>query len=79
MSKFGITAAIYFDMLEEQGGVCYICQGPEIGGRRLAVDHCHYTGKVRGLLCARCNRAIGMLEDSLELVERAAEYLRKYA
>jgi hypothetical protein len=57
--------------------VCAICRQPErTPGRALAVDHDHATGEVRGLLCGNCNRGIGFLGDSAELLESAAGYLR---
>lgn len=75
--RFGI-AVEYFRRLEvEQGGVCAICGGIE-EGRRLSVDHDHATGKVRGLLCGHCNRAIGLLRDDPARAERAAAYLREH-
>jgi hypothetical protein len=39
------------------------------------VDHCHATGKVRGLLCHNCNRALGLMQDNIENIKRAADYL----
>jgi hypothetical protein len=82
--KFGITRADYDQMLAAQGGVCAICgsdersinQGVE---RMLAVDHDHNTGKVRGILCERCNRAIGLLKDSPAILRRAANYIEQHA
>ena len=64
-------------MLEEQGGVCAICGGDE-NGRTLAVDHDHQTGQIRGLLCSKCNVAIGYLSDSLEILKNAFAYLEKH-
>lgn len=75
--KFGITKEIYDKMFADQGGVCKICGGPP-GKRSLAVDHCHKTGKVRGLLCSNCNVGIGNLQDDLNLLEKAAQYIRDY-
>lgn len=75
LRKYGITLSEYESLLEEQGGVCAICASPPTT-KRLAVDHCHTTGEVRGLLCERCNRGIGLLGDSLERVESAARYLQ---
>lgn len=77
---FGISEDDYLDMLESQNGVCAICLLPERTKRqgtlkRLCVDHDHSTGEVRGLLCQRCNLAIGYLEDSPERLQRAVEYL----
>lgn len=61
-------------MLTSQGGTCAICHGTATVGR-LAVDHCHLTGKVRGLLCTNCNTALGKLKDSKELLLNAINYL----
>lgn len=49
-------------MLEQQGGVCAICKEPNQDFRRMHVDHCHKTLRVRGLLCIRCNTTLGMIE-----------------
>lgn len=77
-NKFGITAEQYYEMYDQQNGVCATCHRPHAGyEKRLAVDHCHTTGKVRGLLCEACNRAIGMLGDNLDVVMRVHEYLRR--
>ena len=72
--SFGITEEAYAQMLAQQGGVCAICSS-DPGDKRLAIDHCHTTGKVRGLLCAECNHGIGKFRDSLTLLERAHGYL----
>lgn len=67
---------------EECGHKCNICgeQGwvmdPTRHKANLVVDHCHGTGKVRGLLCHNCNRALGLMKDSPELLRKAAEYLQ---
>jgi Recombination endonuclease VII len=63
-------------LLKEQNGLCAICGNKE-SERRLALDHCHDTGKIRGLLCGTCNTGIGMLKDSVELLEAATKYLSK--
>jgi hypothetical protein len=61
----------------EQGGVCAICgKPPKVGGRRLSVDHDHATGKIRGMLCTRCNTALGSFDDDIERITKAADYLR---
>lgn len=77
---YGITREDYLKMSEEQGHVCKICGCAETVKRRgkvirLAVDHCHQTGKIRGLLCCSCNRALGYFKDSPENLRKAAEYL----
>lgn len=64
---YGITLADFERMLEAQGGRCKICDAPppnkSLKSRRLLVDHCHKTGKVRGLLCHKCNTAVGIVEQ----------------
>ena len=70
-----ITYAEYEQMLIHQSSVCKICGGTNSSGVRLAVDHCHTTGKIRGLLCNKCNTAIGLIQDSALLAIKIAEYL----
>ena len=69
-------------MLQDQDGKCAICKREESACasitkkvRALAVDHCHVTGNVRGLLCRACNLGIGHFEDNLETLEEAIKYL----
>lgn len=77
---YGITLEQYNQMLEDQDGVCAICGKPdEVEGRRMAVDHNHDTGEVRGLLCGTCNRGLGNFQDNIEMLEKAKDYLVKYA
>lgn len=81
--KFGITLAQYRLMLAEQNGVCAICSQPETAVRAgkikfLAIDHCHSTGKVRGLLCQSCNQAIGHLNDDTARLRAAIEYIERH-
>lgn len=73
---YGITVDEYEAMLESQGGVCAICGGTEkIEGRLMAVDHCHTTGAIRGILCSNCNRSIGLLGDNIDILKSAIKYL----
>jgi len=77
--KYGITIEDYNEMFNKQLGLCAICGCDETSMRvhhRLAVDHCHDTNKIRGLLCNQCNRAIGMLHDNWQTLEKATNYLR---
>ena len=77
MRKFGITVSQYDRMLTDQEGRCAICKDPQAQlARNLAVDHCHDTGKIRGLLCLPCNTAIGLLKDSSDIVISLLEYLK---
>jgi len=74
---YGITLDHYKRLLAEQDNKCAICKKPEHEERyrRLAVDHCHNTNKIRGLLCQRCNRAIGLLKDNVDNLKSAIVYL----
>jgi len=80
-SKFNISYQDYLKLTEEQQNKCAICLNEETsqsnGGavKRLAVDHDHTTGQIRGLLCNNCNRAIGLLKDSPIILESAKQYL----
>jgi len=76
--KYGITSEDYNRMFAEQNGVCAICTHPELD-RRLSVDHCHETGRVRALLCAKCNRFLGVYKDKVDLFQRVVDYLRKHS
>ena len=73
-SNHGLSAAEYDRMIELQNNKCAICGKPETA-RLLAIDHCHASGDVRGLLCGRCNRGIGMFSDDVSKLEAAAKYL----
>ena len=74
--KYGITQADYDAMLANQGGGCAIC-GRKPGKISLHVDHVHGSDKIRGLLCFRCNNALGDLNDSPAFLERAVAYLSR--
>lgn len=79
--RYGLDKEAFDRMQAEQDGKCAICRQPPgeniraHWGGKLCVDHCHDTGKTRGLLCNDCNLAIGYIQDP-ETLERAAEYLR---
>lgn len=79
--KFGINYNQYQIMLQEQNNSCYICGEQEPAENKiLSVDHCHATGRVRGLLCSNCNTALGKFKDNIQLLNKAVEYLtRDYA
>jgi hypothetical protein len=79
---YGITLDQYNDMLSKQDGKCMICQSDNNGfynnkPKAFAVDHCHTTGKIRGLLCGDCNAGIGLLKDNIDLLNNAIKYLNK--
>ena len=79
--KYGITLEEYDHMVEKQHGVCAICASPEtavgVHGhvQRLAVDHDHKTGVIRGLLCANCNQGLGRFIDNPAILAAAIRYL----
>lgn len=83
--KYGISLEEYNALLAAQNGVCAICGKMEShihkSGKlkELAVDHCHKTKKVRGLLCFNCNQALGRFQDSMENLRRALAYLEKHS
>lgn len=76
--NYGMTLEEYNDMLESQNGVCKICCGLNTHSNRgnLYVDHCHSTGKVRGLLCNYCNSGLGNARDRIDILEKMIIYLR---
>jgi len=78
LKTYGITGEEFRKMVDLQGGVCRICNGKQKNNRSLAVDHCHETGKNRGLLCNRCNMGLGYFKDDATLMLLAIEYLKKY-
>lgn len=81
LRQYGLTAPQYDEMLEKQGFVCAICKKPESmlsrAGkvRELAIDHDHQTGKVRALLCYRCNIGLGLFDEDPNRLRAMAEYL----
>jgi hypothetical protein len=75
--KFGITPAEYAAILKSQQGQCAICEKPST--IRLAVDHDHATGQIRGLLCTACNRTIGQHRESPVWFQRALEYVIRHS
>ena len=82
-NRYGITLDHFNALNEAQEGLCAICLKEESAinrhtgePRRLAVDHCHSTGKIRGLLCTGCNTALGGFKDDVELLQKAIHYLK---
>ncbi len=81
---YGLTAKDYKLLYENQNKVCCICKHPETAVSRngkikkLAIDHCHITGKVRGLLCFNCNTSLGFIKDDKNILERMIEYINYF-
>ncbi len=81
LKKYNINYSDYLILLDKQRGVCNICKRLETRKLNnnflsLSVDHNHKTGKIRGLLCTNCNRAIGLLHDSIKALENAIKHLK---
>ena len=77
-ANYGLTLAQFDAMLEAQGGGCAICGTTEPRGMgRFPVDHCHATGRIRGLLCTECNKGLGNFKDDVRLLVRAIAYLQR--
>ena len=72
-SKFGITDKDYKIMFQNQKGKCAICKNT-----CSVIDHCHNTGKIRGLLCQRCNMGLGYFQDDKELLLKANKYIKNH-
>lgn len=80
LSRYGISLLEYEEMLRAQNNRCATCDKheTEVHKKRLHVDHCHETGKVRGLLCRSCNVALGFVEESEDTLTEMILYLRKF-
>ncbi len=78
-SRFGINNLQYDNILESQNNSCAICKKhKDEFSYHLVVDHCHATGKIRGLLCKKCNLGIGHLDDNIDILKSSISYLEKY-
>lgn len=75
LKSYNLTLEQFDELVLNQGGMCAICDQDA----HLHIDHDHSTGKVRALLCSNCNRAIGLLKESAEVITKAAEYVKKYS
>lgn len=76
--KYDLSPEDYTAMFESQEGRCALCRNEQSAKRALAVDHCHATGKIRTLLCDRCNIGIGMFKEDVTLLRAAIEYLEMW-
>jgi hypothetical protein len=82
-SEYGMSIEDYQELFDEQGGVCAICGNPETRQTEekfnwLCIDHNHETGEIRGLLCSKCNRSLGLFGDSIDFLYDAVRYLERY-
>jgi hypothetical protein len=76
--KYGITRASFDNLLATQNFSCAICQSKNFGYQGPVVDHNHLTGETRGILCGRCNIALGQIKDNEETATRMASYIQKF-
>ena len=80
-TKYNLTVEQFTAMHSDQQGSCLVCEQSidnvftGVEGKKSAVDHCHSTGKIRGLLCKTCNSGLGSLKDSPELLRKGADYI----
>lgn len=77
IKKYGLSPDQYDELSSQQGDKCVICGGINNNGKRLFVDHCHKTGKIRDLLCGNCNSGLGFFGDNPQVLANAIEYLKK--
>lgn len=73
--RYGITQDQFYQMLIDQKNKCAICESEFKNSKDTHIDHCHNSSKVRGILCNRCNIALGQFEDNIELMQNAIKYL----
>lgn len=78
MRRYGISEEVYSILLEKQNNACAICSLTFKNiGRYIHIDHCHSTGKVRGILCHHCNILLGNAKDSVKTLSKAINYLKE--
>lgn len=79
--KYGMTLQSFDEMVNAQNGACAICMNPfkPNDNKSTHVDHCHRTGKVRGILCSGCNTGIGQFKENAEALRRAADYVLEHS
>jgi len=80
MFKYKLSLDDYNKMYTEQNGKCAICNNPETRGRykKLYIDHSHVTGKVRSLLCHRCNSILGFTNESIATLQKIIQYIQTH-
>ena len=78
---YGLSKEQFYEMMKNQNDCCAICfaRKEEQHYKTLSIDHCHKTGKVRGLLCSNCNTALGLFKDNKDSIQRAIQYLEQSA
>lgn len=75
-NNYGLTKEQYLQMLVTQHNQCKICEAKLLNDKNTHIDHCHKTGKIRGVLCKSCNHLLGNLKDDLTLINKIIQYLK---
>jgi len=78
MRRYNMTLEDYDELLELQEGLCDICGVTLVDTRSTHIDHCHATGKVRGILCANCNKGLAFFDDNVLTLANSIVYLEKH-
>lgn len=76
IKRFGMTPEDFAFLVSNQNNKCKLCEKPFNYGRRPSIDHCHTSGVVRGLLCIKCNGALGLVDDNIQLLSKMIDYLK---
>ena len=76
-ARYGMTIEEWDELFIAQGAKCAICGTHNLGKRQWHTDHCHETGKVRGILCMQCNAMLGFSKDNVTVLNNAIEYLER--
>lgn len=77
-NKYNISIEDYNALLDKQKHCCAICNRNKPTGKNWHIDHCHTTGKVRGLLCSKCNQGLGLFDDKQENLMKAIQYIKAF-
>lgn len=77
LRKYGLTQELYDELLLSQNGLCPGCGTDDPGPKGWNIDHCHKSGKVRALLCMRCNTTLGLMEEDPSLLRRLADFAER--
>lgn len=75
--RIGVEPDAFREMWSAQQGLCAICADALVEGKNVAADHCHRSGRFRGILCMACNAGVGFFDDSLEFLHAAVAYLKR--
>jgi hypothetical protein len=75
LRKYGLTQGEYDQLLLDQGGRCPGCNTGEPGDKGWCIDHCHTSGRVRALLCSRCNTALGLVDEDPAILRALADFI----